>query len=241
MSWRPPSVGTTRRPCASRSPSSAWATAPAWINNQQDWPDVYGLPLDNLFGVFGTTWYYKLDLPGVDDFVERYQARYPDTRMRVPGNVFYNGYMATRELLRAIERAGHHQQHRRSSNSSKGTRCRLSSACSTTTRGSIRIPIRSSRPSTWQPPMRGGSDRGRHVQNAQLSRITGRREATPGAAVGLPTGIVRGYSNVSTPEISAGRSTTTAVGLGPALGSRPRPHQPPEIKSWNPCTFLLRT
>ena len=79
---------------------------PAWINNQQDWPDVYGLPLDNLFGVFGTTWYYKLDLPGVADFVKRYQAAYPDTSMRVPGNVFYNGYMATCELLRAIERAG---------------------------------------------------------------------------------------------------------------------------------------
>ncbi|GAB4235281.1 MAG: hypothetical protein Tsb0032_40580 [Kiloniellaceae bacterium] len=79
---------------------------PAWINNQQDWPDVYGLPLDNLFGVFGTTWYYKLDLPGVAEFVKRYQATYPDTAMRVPGNVFYNGYMATRELLRAIERAG---------------------------------------------------------------------------------------------------------------------------------------
>jgi branched-chain amino acid transport system substrate-binding protein len=31
---------------------------------------------------------------------------YPDTQMRVPGNVFYNGYMATRELLAAIERAG---------------------------------------------------------------------------------------------------------------------------------------
>jgi len=26
--------------------------------------------------------------------------------MRVPGNVFYNGYMATRELLSAVERAG---------------------------------------------------------------------------------------------------------------------------------------
>jgi branched-chain amino acid transport system substrate-binding protein len=78
---------------------------PAWINNQQDWPDVYGLPLDNLFGVFGTTWYYKLDLPGVAEFVQRYQETYPDTAMRVPGNVFYNGYMATRELLRAIERA----------------------------------------------------------------------------------------------------------------------------------------
>lgn len=79
--------------------------SPAWINNQQDWPDVYGLPLDNLFGVFGTTWYYKLDLPGVAEFVQKYQAMYPETAMRVPGNVFYNGYMATRELLRAIERA----------------------------------------------------------------------------------------------------------------------------------------
>ncbi len=78
----------------------------AWINNQQDWPDVYGLPLDNLFGVFGTTWYWNLDLPGVQDFVARYQAMFPDTRMRVPGNVFYNGYMATRELLSAVERAG---------------------------------------------------------------------------------------------------------------------------------------
>ncbi len=79
---------------------------PAWINNQQDWPDVYGLPLDNLFGVFGTTWYYKLDLPGVADFVKRYQEMFPDTAMRVPGNVLYNGYVATRELLRAVEEAG---------------------------------------------------------------------------------------------------------------------------------------
>jgi branched-chain amino acid transport system substrate-binding protein len=80
--------------------------SPAWINNQQDWPDVYGLPIENLFGVFGTTWYYNLDLPGVKEFVAKYQAAYPDTSMRVPGNVFYNGYMATRELLAAIERAG---------------------------------------------------------------------------------------------------------------------------------------
>ena len=26
--------------------------------------------------------------------------------IKVPGNVYYNGYMATRELLRAVERAG---------------------------------------------------------------------------------------------------------------------------------------
>jgi branched-chain amino acid transport system substrate-binding protein len=83
----------------------------AWINNQQDWPDIYGLPKENLFGVFGTTWYYKLDLPGVDDFVKRYQEMYPDTSMRVPGNVFYNGYWATRSLLEAIEKAGTTNNH----------------------------------------------------------------------------------------------------------------------------------
>ncbi|MDZ4367182.1 MAG: ABC transporter substrate-binding protein [Afipia sp.] len=79
---------------------------PAWINSQQDWDDVYGLPIETLFGVFGTTWYYRLDLPGVADFVKRYQTMYPETAMRSPGNVFYNGYMSIRELLGAIERAG---------------------------------------------------------------------------------------------------------------------------------------
>jgi branched-chain amino acid transport system substrate-binding protein len=83
----------------------------AWINNQQDWPDVYGLPKKNLFGVFGTTWYYKLDLPGVKEFVAKYQAAYPDTKMKVPGNVFYNGYMATKSLLQAIEAAGTTNNH----------------------------------------------------------------------------------------------------------------------------------
>ncbi len=83
----------------------------AWINNQQDWPDVYGLPRDNLFGVFGTTWYYDLDLPDVKEFVEKYRKAYPDTQMEVPGNVFYNGYWATRSLLEAIERAGSTDSH----------------------------------------------------------------------------------------------------------------------------------
>jgi branched-chain amino acid transport system substrate-binding protein len=83
----------------------------AWINNQQDWPDVYGLPMENLFGVFGTTWYYALDLPGVDEFVAKYQEMYPDTAMRVPGNVFFNGYWATRALLEAVEAAGTTNNH----------------------------------------------------------------------------------------------------------------------------------
>ncbi|HET6518270.1 MAG TPA: ABC transporter substrate-binding protein [Geminicoccaceae bacterium] len=82
------------------------ARSPAWLNNQQDWPDVYGLGIDAVFGVFGTTWYHKLDLPGVGEFVARYRERWPDTRIDVPGNVTYNGYYAMRELLRVVEEVG---------------------------------------------------------------------------------------------------------------------------------------
>ena len=78
---------------------------PAWINNQQDWPDIWGQP-ESLFGVFGTTWYHKLQLPGVPEFVEKWKKMAGPGAIPVPGNVSYNGYMATRELLRAIERAG---------------------------------------------------------------------------------------------------------------------------------------
>jgi len=77
----------------------------AWINNQQDWPDIWGAA-DTLFGVFGTNWYHLLPLPAVAEFVKRWQTTYPHSPIPVPGNVSYNGYIATRELLRAIERAG---------------------------------------------------------------------------------------------------------------------------------------
>jgi branched-chain amino acid transport system substrate-binding protein len=78
----------------------------AWINNQQDWPDVYGLGPEAIFGVFGTTWYWRLGLPGVKEFVAAYQKQFPGMAIRVPGNVYHNGYMATRELLRCVEEAG---------------------------------------------------------------------------------------------------------------------------------------
>lgn len=78
----------------------------AWVNNQQDWPDVYGLGPEAAFGVFGTTWYYRFDLPGVKEFVTKYQKTYPGMPINVPGNVYYNGYVATRELLRCVEEAG---------------------------------------------------------------------------------------------------------------------------------------
>jgi len=78
----------------------------AWVNNQQDWPDVYGLGAESIFGVFGTTWYYRLDLPGVKEFVAAYQKQFPGMAIKVPGNVFHNAYMCTRELLRCVEEAG---------------------------------------------------------------------------------------------------------------------------------------
>jgi branched-chain amino acid transport system substrate-binding protein len=67
---------------------------------------VYGLGREAMFGIFGTTWYWGLGLPGVKEFVARYQKANAGYRIKVPGNVFYNGYMATHELFRAIERAG---------------------------------------------------------------------------------------------------------------------------------------
>jgi len=79
---------------------------PAWSGNQIDWPDIYGLGSDAAFGVFATTWYHKLNLPGVKEFVQRYRQRWPDTRIDVPGNVTYNGYIAMRELLRVLQEVG---------------------------------------------------------------------------------------------------------------------------------------
>ncbi len=78
----------------------------AWINNQQDWPDVYGAGPETLFGIFATTWYWGLSLAGVTEFVQRYQAFNKEYPIRKPGNVFFNGYMATRELFGAVERVG---------------------------------------------------------------------------------------------------------------------------------------
>ncbi|MEO7245027.1 MAG: ABC transporter substrate-binding protein, partial [Rubrivivax sp.] len=80
--------------------------SPAWINNQQDWPDVYGLGPDAIFGVFGTNWYWMQDFPGIKEFVANYQKVYPGMAIQVPGNVYYNGYVSTRELLRCVEEAG---------------------------------------------------------------------------------------------------------------------------------------
>lgn len=71
-----------------------------------DWPDAWPLGPEGVFGVFPTTWYHLLPLPGVPEFNQRYRQRWADAPQPVPGNVYYNGYYAMRELIRAIERVG---------------------------------------------------------------------------------------------------------------------------------------
>ena len=76
-----------------------------------DFPDIWAVGPGKYHGVFGITWHHKLDLPGVKDFVARYQKRWPNAPIPVPENVSYNGYIGMRELLRAVERAGTTRSH----------------------------------------------------------------------------------------------------------------------------------
>ena len=82
----------------------------AWINNQQDWPDIWGAA-DTLFGVFGTTGIISCRCQASTTSSRAWKTAYPQSPIPVPGNVSYNGYMATRELFRAIERAGSTNNH----------------------------------------------------------------------------------------------------------------------------------
>ncbi len=72
----------------------------------RDYTDVWAVGPDKNVGVFACEWYHKIDAPGVSEFVERYQRRFPDADIPVPENSCYNGYIGARELLRAAQRAG---------------------------------------------------------------------------------------------------------------------------------------
>jgi hypothetical protein len=61
------------------------------------------------FGVFGTNWYYRLDLPGVKEFVAAYQTTYPGVQIRVPGNVLQRLHGNARAVARRERR--HDEQH----------------------------------------------------------------------------------------------------------------------------------
>ena len=80
---------------------------PAWINNQQDWPDVWGAP-NSLFGVFGTTWYHKLPLPGVAEFVKKWQAAnkdgaHPGAGQRLLQRLHVDARAAARDRARGLD------------------------------------------------------------------------------------------------------------------------------------------
>ena len=68
------------------------------------------------------------------DFVARYQKANPDATIKTPGNVFYNGYWATRSLFEAIERAKTTNNHAVIKELEQAEDPRARSACSTTTR-----------------------------------------------------------------------------------------------------------
>lgn len=83
----------------------------AWVFPQQDFPGMVTLGPRKAFGYFCTTWHYTLNAPGVKEFTERFRKRWASAAIPVPDNVSCNGYLATRELLRAIERAGTTRNH----------------------------------------------------------------------------------------------------------------------------------
>lgn len=83
----------------------------AWVFPQQDFPDMVTLGVKKSFGYFCTTWHYTLNEPGVKEFTERFQKRWASAPIPVPDNVSCNGYLAARELLRAVERAGTTKSH----------------------------------------------------------------------------------------------------------------------------------
>jgi len=83
----------------------------AWVFPQQDFPDMVTLGPKKSFGYFCTTWHYTLDEPGVKEFTDRFRKRWANAPIPVPDNVSCNGYLAARELLRAVERAGTTKSH----------------------------------------------------------------------------------------------------------------------------------
>ena len=102
-----------------------------------------------LFGVFGTTWYHKLPLPGVAEFVKRWQTAYRSRRSRCRAT---SPTTATWRRANCCARssAPARPTTSRSSRSSKATRCRRPTACSISMPTSIRSRIRCSRRSIWR-------------------------------------------------------------------------------------------
>ncbi len=70
-----------------------------------DYGDVYAVGPEKALGIFAIEWYHKLDAPGVEEFVAKYQRRWPEGGFPIPENNTYQGYIGARELLRGAMRA----------------------------------------------------------------------------------------------------------------------------------------
>ena len=134
-----------------------------------------------IFGVFGTTWYYRLDLPGVKEFVAAYQKQFPGMAIKVPGNVYHNGYMATRELLRCVEEAGTTNNIAVIKKLEGRKMTRGATGCSTTTPGWTRSRTSASRPSTWRATT---TSRPRRTTSSRSSRRSIPKEVVDTDAAG---------------------------------------------------------
>lgn len=71
-----------------------------------DYEDVWAAGPKKNFGIHGTEWFYGIAAPTVKEFVAKYKKMFPAALIPVPTQDTANGYIAMRELLRAIQRVG---------------------------------------------------------------------------------------------------------------------------------------
>jgi branched-chain amino acid transport system substrate-binding protein len=76
------------------------------VHTLYDYEDVWAAGPKKNFGIHGTEWYHGIDIPAVKQFVANYRKLNPAAIIPVPTQNTANGYIAMRELLRAIQRAG---------------------------------------------------------------------------------------------------------------------------------------
>ena len=71
----------------------------------RDYLDAWTVGLGKNIGTFAIEWYHFLDTPGTKEFVAKYKKRWPNAKIPIPENNTYQGYIGTRAMLRAVERA----------------------------------------------------------------------------------------------------------------------------------------
>lgn len=68
--------------------------------------DLWAVGPEKMQGIHLMEWYHEINVPSAKEFLARYKKRWPSAPIPVPTANTVNGYIAVRELLRGIERAG---------------------------------------------------------------------------------------------------------------------------------------